>query len=325
MTQKELRDDILDGTKSWNKEIVKGVPLFFLYYYFPKEVSTNQYNEWARKLIWDFKDGQMKYQCATMVTKVLQHFFLKETLASLTFICIPASTKKKNEARYRGFSNRVSENCNMSNGYDHVKLKYDREAKHLSGEKDFDNLDFDREWFKGKRVVIFDDIVTSGSSISNLKKELKKMGATVIGAITLGRTVHEEHDKSPYKEMDKTIKPVPPKPVDDNKQTKKTRKELSVEESIRLFEIYKDVEHVALKRGLTFGTICSHLFSSGTINPHTYITEEEYVRASHIYEDGNYENPSKELDKFLNRLGKAAYYYIRRENSSQESDIHEKF
>ena len=320
MTQKEIIADISDGIKSWDKEIIEDVPIFYLYYYYPKVESVNQYNERVRKLIWDFKKGINKSQCATMVTKVLQHFFLKETLTSMTFVCIPASTKKTNEARYRDFSNKISENCNMQNGYNHIKLKYDREAKHLSGEKDFNNLEFERKWFKGKKVVIFDDIVTSGSSIGNLKNELTKMGATIIGVITLGRTVHEEKDKSPYHTMDKTVKPEPPKPVDDDKPTKKNKKGNTVEESVKLFEIYKDVEHVALKRGLTFGTISSHLFSSGTLNPHTYITEEEFARALHIYEDGKYENPLMELDKFLSRLGRAAFFQIRRERSSQKSE-----
>ena len=335
MTQKELRDDILDGTKSWNKEIVKGVPLFFLYYYFPKEESTNQYNEWARELIWNFKDGQMKYQCATMVTKVLQHFFLKETLASLTFICIPASTKKNNIRRYRDFSNRVTENCNMQNGYDHVSLKYEKEAKHLSGKKDFDNLEFDSEWFRGRSVIIFDDVVTSGSSIYNLKRELEKMGAKVIGAIALGRTVHECYEKSPYNEMDKKVKPEPPKksytvnsisdlfssePVDDNKKPKQKKIENTIEASVRLFNLYGDVKTVAVHRGLKEITIYRHLFSAGLLNPHDFITESEYKKASKIYDEESNENRKLEIEKFLDYQARSAFYYLKEKNSSPKSN-----
>ena len=207
MTQKEIKADISDGIRSWAKDIIKDVPIFYLYYYYPKSYGkVKKFQDWARKFIWDFKDGENTEDAVDQVISVLQHFFLSETLSELTFLCIPASTNRKNTIRYKDFSNEVSRECNMWNGYSHIRLKYEAKAKHLGGEKDYNNLEYDQYWFEGKRIILFDDVVTSGGSIDNIKNELVRMGATVVGAITLGRTVHHDCGKDPYDVMDHSVK-----------------------------------------------------------------------------------------------------------------------
>lgn len=44
--------------------------------------------------------------------------------------------------------------------------------------------------FKGKFVVLFDDVRTSGKSLEHERQTLEGFGATVICAITLGQTSH---------------------------------------------------------------------------------------------------------------------------------------
>ncbi len=74
------------------------------------------------------------------------------------------------------------------------------------------------------------------------------------------------------------------------------------------------VTHMASREhGLAPSTVYGHLFSTGTHDPHEFITQNEYDRAFRIYED-DYEQPSLELDKFLDVSAKAAFYYIRRES-----------
>ena len=303
----EFQSDVKDGVKSWKKEGSAGIPVFFLYYYLPKSssLSPNSTEEWARDFIWEFKDGDNSEDVADQVIKVLKHFFLPSTLSNMTFVCIPASTEDKNQIRYEWFSNHVASECDMWDGYDHITLKYDREAAHLGGESSFSNLKFESSWFRGKNVIIFDDILTTGNSIRNMANRLKSYGANVIGAITLGKTVHHHHGVDPYDDGNWTIKKV-------YRTGGSNGVSPSAYESSRLYNSYHNVSRVASIRGLAESTIYTHLFATGDMNPWDYISQYEYDQAISIYESGEYESPSQELDEFLGVASKAAFYYIRR-------------
>lgn len=313
MTPKELNTDIKDGTKTWECIGMSDIPVFYLYYYYPTSIEmVEDYQEWARMFVWDFKIGKNSLKVAKQVTEVLNHFFLKDTLSSLTFVCIPASTKRKYHLRFEKFSYQVARDCGMNDGYDHIWVDYDRDAKHQGGEEDFDNLRFDKKWFKGKKILLFDDVITQGNSIKNMTDELEGMGATVIGAVTLGRTVHNDRGEDPYDKMD-----WPAKIGTGTKESTK-HKVNTTEESVRLFKKYGDAAVVAQERGLAEGTIYTHLFNTETLDPHEYITDDEYKRAVRIYE-GGYEHPAAMLDEFLDVAGKVAFYYIRRHENNKDS------
>ena len=313
MANSALSADIKDGTKTWNIVGNSDIPIFYLYYYYPTSIEdVEDYQEWAREYVWDFKVGKNSLKVARQVTDVLKHFFLKDTLSSLAFVCIPASSKRKHRLRFEKFSYQVARNCGMHDGYDHIEIEYDREAKNQGGGEDFDNLSFDEKWFKGKKVLLFDDVVTQGHSIKNMTEELEDIGATVIGAVTLGRTVHHDRGEDPYDKTDWTIK------IGDVTKGASKQKVHTTEESVRLFKQYKDVAKVAQTRGLTEGTIYNHLFSTETLDPHDYISDHEYERAVRIYEEGH-EHPAAMLDEFLDIAGKAAFYYLRRKENDGDS------
>ena len=316
MKDYEFFRDIKDGTRSWEEIGNAGIPVYYLYYYLPQRsnLPPTDIEKWARNFIWNFKDGENSAEAAKQVVAVLKHFFLADTLDRLTFTCIPASSQEKNEDRYEWFSKKVASECNMWNAYDHIELFYDRDAAHLGGENDFDNLEFDEDFFDGKNIILFDDIITKGNSINNITETLEDLGANVIGAITLGKTVHHHHGTDPYDNQDLSVKK-PPKVVVTvpNRVAWKPTEKVgdSALESERLFSNGYSVVDIAAERGLEESTIYGHLFKTGTLNPWSYITEAQYLKAQGIY-DAGYESPSQELDKFLNVAGKAAFYAIRR-------------
>ena len=302
--------DIEDGMQTWDFSVGNAnLPVFYLYYYYPKYVGcVENYQERIRHLIWDFKDGSnTPFVCKQVVT-VLKHFFLEETLSSLTFVCIPASTERANKIRYESFSSKVTNACDMWNGFDYIGLKYDRKSKHMGGGNDFNNIVLDSQWFRGKKVIIFDDVVTHGDSINDMKCRLERIGARVIGAITLGYTVHSDYGMDPYTQMDKSAKSARLENC-----IPQIRISNSAKESTRLYQIYGDVSVVAGLRGLAESTVYGHVFSTGALDPGDYISAYNYKKACRIYESGC-AFPSLELDKFLDVVGKAAFYFIRRCN-----------
>lgn len=163
-----------------------------------KDVAT--YSMWDTwHLIWNFKNSPEKNISAyehskalniavEWVEQILKKTFLEDT-QNLTLVCLTASTKEKNDRRFRDFAQKVCNDLNMYNAFDHINIVTDGEAKHEGGTIGVKKI-YDKDWFNNKKIVLFDDVRTSGISIENEKEVLESFGATVICAITLGQTVH---------------------------------------------------------------------------------------------------------------------------------------
>ena len=47
----------------------------------------------------------------------------------------------------------------------------------------------DPEFFEGKNVILFDDLITTGATANEFAEELEAVGANVLGAMFLARTI----------------------------------------------------------------------------------------------------------------------------------------
>lgn len=170
-------------------------PMFSLYDYLPTKYEASP-REWAvRELIWAFKDGKRSSEVAEKVAKALRDRFGSFT-DTLTLVCIPAHDAEANEARYEEFSKELCRMTGMTNAYNHIHVEGERYTIHESrdgeSEKQFEaayTVSFDKEFFNGKRVIIFDDILTKGVSYARLACLLDLFGAEIAGGCFLGRTM----------------------------------------------------------------------------------------------------------------------------------------
>ena len=66
------------------------------------------------------------------------------------------------------------------------------EERHLGGSgMNTNQLSFDEDFFKGKYVLLFDDVITRGDSMRTFKSKMETLGAIVVGGLALGKTKHE--------------------------------------------------------------------------------------------------------------------------------------
>ncbi len=180
-----------------------GLKISYLFDYFPTNVDfeANE-KEWEdRWTVWNFKNDPNKTSESAhqqALNRVIPAFeeLLKKTFGSdilkyLTLVCIPASTQEKSERRYREFSDCLCHNTGMTNAFPYIQVTRNKSAKHEGGEKASDNYSFNDSYFNGKRVILLDDIITSGNSMNTAKAKLEQYGAKVICGISVGKTRHE--------------------------------------------------------------------------------------------------------------------------------------
>ena len=82
----------------------------------------------------------------------------------------------------------------MYNAYDHIKVKGEKSAEHDNVSKsEIHNkqvIEFDQDFFKGRKVIVFDDILTKGFAYAIFANKIEKMGAEVLGGLFIGKTVY---------------------------------------------------------------------------------------------------------------------------------------
>lgn len=122
-----------------------------------------------------------------------QSSFITENLefkkGQITLFCLPASSKTNYIRRCKEFSEHVCDWTGMDNSFSHVKYFSDGTAKSQGGGVP-PKIHLDEEYFKGRYVLMFDDVITVGHSMMVYRQKLKRIGAIVLACIALGYTTH---------------------------------------------------------------------------------------------------------------------------------------
>lgn len=202
---KESGEAFRKMSKQWER--LNGIFLYsWLFYYYPTtcDFDVKGEDDENRKTVWNFKNDPARHirfyahkeaidNLLPRLWNRLKFLYGKNNLKDLTLVCIPASTQVKNKARYESFSMKLCEKTGMENGYEHIHFVKDGISKNdpnnSSGNSIRPEVVFD-EWFDGKFVVLFDDVVTKGDTMLYYRQQLMKVDAIVVGGICLGQTRH---------------------------------------------------------------------------------------------------------------------------------------
>lgn len=195
-------NELQSCVSSWDS-LYCGLKYSYLLRYYPTTcdfVATE--DEWQdRWTVWNFKNTQGKtssidHQRALdtvipkLKSKLSQTFGTR--LSKLTLVCIPASTQENTTRRYEEFAKKLCSETGMENSFDKISVVKSKEERRSGGTSiQVGNLWFDSSFFKGKYVILFDDVITRGDSMSTFKMQMQRMGAIVIAGLSIGKTKHE--------------------------------------------------------------------------------------------------------------------------------------
>ncbi len=136
-----------------------------------------------------FKDG--KIHGVRFFKSCMEALHLEE--GNLHVMFMPCSSREKYIRRFRRLDEYISTHCpQMTSGLNDVVITGTRESLHRmkSGKKRILKRNYSITGdVEGKDIVIVDDVMTTGQSVSEYKKEIERHGGRVTAAIFYGKTV----------------------------------------------------------------------------------------------------------------------------------------
>lgn len=165
----------------------------FCYKYFPSgKYGPEQLNDidYAHQQeILSFKRGEY-YKAVELVSGFINGLFWDSSRKGWMLCVIPASTLWKNERRFRKFCELVAKETGIIDGYSLIRRERDRpNSRREKGEDTLDGLWLNESVFVGKKVLLFDDITTRGTSFVQLADNLISCGASQVVGFFIGKTV----------------------------------------------------------------------------------------------------------------------------------------
>lgn len=159
--------------------------------YVPMKFKANENEQKVRRLVFDFKNG--KTWARDIVTTYTANLLMNRDGANNTvFVCVPASNAMDTTRRYKIFCETVCKRTGLQNGFSFISVYGSRTKKHniKQGMAREDNrmVVVDSEFFKGKNVIIFDDLITRGIDSGIFARMIEKQGGHVLGGMFLART-----------------------------------------------------------------------------------------------------------------------------------------
>lgn len=143
------------------------------------------------RMIIGFKDGRNVYTrwAARKFARALALMDLTNTVV----VCVPASTKYSHIRRWKQFSQLLCRQTGAIDGFSYIDVVGNRKRAHITGEYEFATnikhlVHIDAEFFSGKRVLVIDDIYTTGRSSDAFIDAIERAGATVTMAMFLAKT-----------------------------------------------------------------------------------------------------------------------------------------
>jgi predicted amidophosphoribosyltransferase len=142
--------------------------------------------------IWNFKDGKAwaVKKAAKMVAEALSTY----NMENVVFMCVPAACQRTYVRRCQKFSEKVCERTGATDGFPFINVIGRRAKLHNSRQyvvavaEEIEQVYIDENAVKGKVIILFDDVITTGKTCDTFKERLESLGATVKLAVFLGKT-----------------------------------------------------------------------------------------------------------------------------------------
>lgn len=162
---------------------------------FDYQIKILRYEDKIRNKIIDYKFNEKSYLYKTFAKIILNNKKIYSFLKKYDIIiCVPMHKKKKMQRGYNQselIANEIAKNIGLQRQWNNlIKIKDTKKQSTLKKEERIENV---KGAFKiknakiidEKKVVLFDDIYTTGSTVDECSKVIKQAGAKEVAVLTL--------------------------------------------------------------------------------------------------------------------------------------------
>lgn len=161
--------------------------------YLPTRYEANE-REWDnRYAVWNFKDGECSSSILNDMVRIVNNI-VTGSKSDYVICFIPASTTSKTINRFSSVARKLTERTGVLAKMSAITRTRDSEAGHIAGKSDTPaaSFCFDPSCFRGKKVILIDDVITRGRTFSQTADRLMIKGASSVEGLFVAKTVNPD-------------------------------------------------------------------------------------------------------------------------------------
>jgi len=167
-------------------------------YYYTMEYLPTRYEansrEWDnRRAVWNFKDGMCSSSVLQDMADIVDRI-VGGRRSDYVICFIPASTASKTTNRYSSVARRLTERTGVQATLFAISKTSDTESGYIAGKSSNPTADFcfNPSAFRGKKVILVDDVITRGRTFVQTANKLMSNGASSVEGLFVAKTVNPD-------------------------------------------------------------------------------------------------------------------------------------
>lgn len=165
--------------------------VYYTMEYLPVRYNGTSEQVANRKAVWNFKDGNASSSIIDALAARIR-MIAGSDKSSYVVCFVPASTSWKTSRRYSSVARQLEQITGVRAAMSAITKPVDGEAGHIAGKTadPASEFSFDASQFRGKNVILVDDVVTRGRTLLSTSERLTARGAASVTGLAVAKTIN---------------------------------------------------------------------------------------------------------------------------------------
>ena len=165
----------------------------FILEYLPTRFAATSEQQENRQRVYAFKKGNYSQSTKDLFAGMVNEI-VGNRPSDWVVLFIPASSELKTRIRFAELARHIESKTGVRSTIEGIVAVGETESQCLSGRR-FDktgSYNFNSSVYQGKKVILIDDVITSGRSFYNCAMKLIRTGAVSVRGLFLAKTINPE-------------------------------------------------------------------------------------------------------------------------------------